>query len=330
MSTLAELVQNQELVCKLHESYPEQLDEADVELGSNITQRQLSWKLEDCSTGSDLTEISCKKVEATSGQDVPYSVHKRLRSDSNAIFLFKDVEVKDLQTKSRHRRAPTCPADIFKRTSMETGETEPLTKTECTVAEDQTDDQNTTWTSFLGKDIMLKATPQHKVQMHCYDAFVSFSRNEANLDRSFRVVKRLSQSNLIDLTCIQEMVHKKSHKELRKAALLQQFELPALYISIAYTIGGVMFTVGECALGFSASTIQNIYLTGSSLYFSGSAGILYRAWLNVKNEWNLLQESRMALHSMTYPDSADAEVEGYEWPVSQVASDERQNNMKDE
>lgn len=327
-STLAELRQNQELVCKLHESYPEQLDEADVEVGFNVVQRQLSLQFDDSSNGSDLTEVT-KKDEATPSQDGPYlRLHKRLLSDSNAMFPFKDIEIKSPPMQANHRRSPTCPADIFKRASVitcDTGDTESLTNTLCTVADDQTDHQITPWTSFLGKDIMLKAVPKQKAHMPCYDAFVSFSRNEVDLDRSFRVVKRLSQSNLIDITCIRDMAHKKSHKELQKAALLQQFELPALYISIAYTFGGLMFTVGECALGLSPMAIQNIYLTGSCLYFCGSAGVLYRAWLNVKNEWNLLQESRMALHSMTYTDNADAEVEHVQWPSPHVTSDEKQN-----
>lgn len=287
-STLAEFVQNQELIYKLHESFPEHLDQLDEELGTDTVHRRSSWMLEGSSISSDISDVASKKEDVVSTtQKVPLSGHhKRLRSDSNAMFVLKNshLQVNDEPQviKARHKRAPTCPADLFKRSSLvtyKTDETESLTDTECTVT---VDNNTSSWTTcIVSKDIILKELPKRKTHLHCYDAFVSFSKNELNIDGSFRMIKRLSQSNLIDISNIRQMASKKTIKELRMTALLHQFYLPSLYISIAYTIGGFMFTIGECNLGFTPSMIQNIYLTGSSLYFFGMNGICYKrvAWL---------------------------------------------------
>jgi hypothetical protein len=293
-STLAELVENNKLLYKLHAVVPE-IQYEEEQLDSGINDISLASDLTEASSEERQVDMAIQKLPRGSSKSDGLHKHKRLSSD-NAIFAVSKLPI---QARS-HKRAPTCPADLFKRTSSFTCETASLTDTECTVSTDQV----STRTSFLGKDIhiALKAEPQPNTQLHYYDAFMSFSKDEPNFESSFRVIKRLSQSNLIDVTLASQ---KTSSSELRRTAFWQQFYLPSLYISIAYMIGGFLFTIGECSLGFSPLTIQNIYLSGSSLYFMGSAGILYRAWANVRDEWDLLQESRMALYAMTYPDETD-------------------------
>jgi hypothetical protein len=47
-------------------------------------------------------------------------------------------------------------------------------------------------------------------------------------------------------------------------------------------------------------------------------GILFRAWMNVRSEWNQLQDSRVALHTMAFSGGTDAEID-YEFvATSQV------------
>eukprot|EP00956_Cyclotella_meneghiniana_P004368 scaffold5318_cov73-Cyclotella_meneghiniana.AAC.14 len=60
-------------------------------------------------------------------------------------------------------------------------------------------------------------------------------------------------------------------------------------------------TKAECKV-FPESLLPNVYLIGSTLFFCGSAAVLYRVTMNVSDEWDLLQESRMSLHAMTETD----------------------------
>ncbi|KAL3793251.1 hypothetical protein HJC23_000793 [Cyclotella cryptica] len=301
ISTLAELVQNQELVCKLRASFS---------LGD---QRQTNEEnateiVDDISNGSDVSE-------ATSVEDMVEGVkrfsretmHKRLRSDSN-VNIVRELLARDAPL-AVHRRAPTCPAAIFdlfetKRLSLNTCETKSLTDSECT------NDHLSTWSSLVGKDILLEGNLKNKIEFDFYDALISFGMDEStNLNASFRVMTRLSGCSTTDMTSMRQLATDVTKKDLRRLAFHQLVHLPSMYIAIAYMIGGLMFTVGECQWGFSASTIQNIYLTGSSLYFCGSTGILFRAWMNVSCEWNQLQDSRVALHTMAFSQGTDAEYE---------------------
>lgn len=302
----------------------DELELVDEETGSNLVQFQPFMIIDELSTNSDLTEID---VASKVDRKIPYQVlHKRLRSDSNVVFVLKDVhkQMNDSPAmRARHKRAPTCPPDVFKRTSLGTLETESMTDTERSLP----DVEVSTWKSLLGKDISFKGQLKHRANLECYDVFVSFCKEEPDLERSFRVIKRLSQSDAIDMKEIRQMASEETALKLRQMAFRKLLCLPSFYISIAYAIGGLMFTIGECQVGFSPSAVQNIYLVGSSLYFCGSAGILYRAWMNVSDEWDLLQESRMALHAMTYPDGTDEELELEQFDMIQLASIEVSNGI---
>ena len=276
-----------------------------VEEEIEVDTHKASWTLDCGSTGSDLTDIASKYEDETtpSTNATRLGMHKRLRSDSNAIFVFKDLRasIKGQPIKSRHKRAPTCPADIFNFQSsitLETGETEStasLTDSECTMEGEKT------YTNLLGKDITLKAASRRKAVMHCYAAFVSFSRNQANLESSFRVMKHLTRSSLVDINSIQQIVSVDTSKDIRRTAFRQLFYMASFYTSIAHTTAGLMLTIGALDLGLTPYTVQIFYFIGSSLYFSGSTGILFRAWKQVRDEWMLLQESRLALHGIAYP-----------------------------
>ena len=239
-----------------------------------------------------------------------------MRSDSN-IHLVRELLERDAP-RAVHKRAPTCPAAIFdllegKRVSLGTFETQSLTDSECT------NDPISTWTCLVGKDIILAGNLKNKTEFDCYDALVSFGMDgPANLNASFRVMKRLSGCSTTDMASIRQLATDITKKDLRRLAFHQLVHLPSLYIAIAYMIGGLMFTVGECQWGFSTSTRQNIYLTGLSLYFCGSAGILFRAWMNVRSDWNQLQESRVALHTLAFSGGTDAEFDYELVATSQV------------
>lgn len=221
-------------------------------------------------------------------------MYKRSVSDSSVIVVIKGVDANEKHSRPRHKKAPTYPEYPLERMSFGTAETESLTDTECTVLEDHI----YTLAPLPREDIVL-STNRSIAHLQCYDAFVSLNKDAPCLDGSFRMIQRLSRSNMIDVASLRQLDTNKSTDELQKKACLKQLHLPIFYISVLYAAAGFLFTISELQFGFSASSLQNIYLTGSTLYLCGSIGILGRAWMNVSNEWDLLQQSRMALYAMT-------------------------------
>ena len=219
------------------------------------------------------------------------------RSLSDSSLVFKDINAKYQHSGVGHKISPSCPEYQFKSLSVTTCETQSLTDTDYT----NIDDQISILTTFLGKDIDLARELKCKAysQQHCLDALVSFVMDQPDLEGSFRVIEQLSKSEAIDTTTISQLSPDKTLNETRRSAFTKQFYLPTFYISIFYSVAGFLFTISELPLGFTSSTLQNIYLTGSCLYFCGSIGILYRAWVDVCNEWHQLEHSRMTLHNMT-------------------------------
>lgn len=309
-TTLAEIVQNHELACKLRASFSDgdQL-QADEENAFEA--------FDAVSNGSEVSEsVAAEETAEYKKKSSNETLHKRLRSDSNIHLVGKILE-RDAPM-AVHKRAPTCPAAIFdlleiKRISMGTCETKSLTDSE------RTNGPISTWACLVGKDITLAGNLKNTAEFDCYDALLSFGMDgPADLDASFRVMKRMSGCSTADMASIRQLATDITKKDLRRLAFRQLAHLPSFYIAIAYMIGGLMFTVGECQSGFSTSTRQNIYLTGSSLYFCGSMGILFRAWMNVRSEWNQLQESRVALHTMAFSGGTDVEFDHELVATSQV------------
>jgi hypothetical protein len=225
--TLAKLIQNHQLVCKLRNSIAEfdQLQTNEEEIGSAFVPCQEKG----CDIFSSKSELS-ETVTNTKTIDAPKlpmrNTHKRVRTDSDVIIDRELLVIEDVPL--RYRRAPTCPADLFKRASIFIFETASLSESECSAHD------ALTWTSLVGKDIVA-AKLTSKTEIDFYDAFISFS--DTRINESFRVIKRLSLSSAIDMVSICQLASDKSKKDLRMEAFRQLFQLPSLYIAISYTIG---------------------------------------------------------------------------------------------
>lgn len=290
-SVLADLLQHCQLMSKLHTTLTE-CEGFDEERGNLFLSRGLG------SCVSDLSDPAGEKEEGHGS-----SFDRRLkRSLSDSSLAFKDRNVQ-YQTSGVGRTifSPSCPEHGVKRLSMITCETQSLTDTDYTAL----DDQVSIWMKFLGKDINVTRELKYKSHppQHYLDAFVSFVKDQPDLEGSFRVIEQLSASGSIDTATISQLVAPdETPTQMRRAAFFKQFYSPSFYISIFYAIAGLLFTISELPLGLTSSALQNIYLTGSCLYFFGSVGILYRAWTDVGNEWDQLQHSRMVLHNMSNTD----------------------------
>lgn len=239
--------------------------------------------------------------------EINHKRHKRTVTDSNIICIVDDSQ--DQGHKVRHRRSLTCPRDFFRSPSAGTPQTEPLSDTGTTksinsdpplivslgddvVKENHhhqpfaksTEISNT----FLGRDIDVRTKHKSNRPLHCYDAFKSLSSSNSGLDESFRLVRSLSQSNVID---VHQLASKKTMKDFWQMAFWKQFESSTFYIATLNTLGGLMFTVGA-SKPFPQSVLENLYVTGSTLFLCGCALILFRVKVNASDEWNLLQQRK--------------------------------------
>jgi hypothetical protein len=255
------------LVCKLQESFTGVINK-------ESSQGEHSFDaLDDISSGSDLTEAASINLNVEDIDRLPNGkIHRRWSSDSMYTASIHSLLKSNLQ-------------------SLGTCETRSLTDSE------YTDNQASTMTSLIGKDIYV--TAPFWPQIDCYNAFKSIHRLTSKLDASIHIMRQLSANSMIDMMIYHLPSYKTNH-DLRQSAIRQMFKLPAFYNAILFMVGGFMFVLGECTSANSTSTMQNIYLAGSSLYFCGSVGIIFEAWMTVSNAWNFLQDSRMELHAMAF------------------------------
>ena len=220
------------------------------------------------------------------------------RREYKRFLTYSHLQSKEQPLRARIERAPTFPYDGFRRNSLVLTEEEQITDAAGRVQSDNN-------VSLLALNMSLNKELDSTQLLYCYDVFKTLSKdNPTNLDHSFCLVRNLCLSNPVDQ---QQLASQKTMNELRYLAFRRQFHLPSFYIATLYSIGGFLFTIGELPFRFSLSAIQNIYLMGATLFFCGSAVSFYQAWLKISNDWEFLQESRVALSVLA--SSTDLELD---------------------
>ncbi len=71
----------------------------------------------------------------------------------------------------------------------------------------------------------------------------------------------------------------------------------SFYIAVLYTVAGLLFTIGAIidAVFFTHDAVQNIFLSGSCIYFCGSSFVLFKQWQSARSSWDSLQSVISAL-----------------------------------
>mmetsp|Transcript_8502 Transcript_8502/g.17154 ORF Transcript_8502/g.17154 Transcript_8502/m.17154 type:complete len:357 (+) Transcript_8502:753-1823(+) len=73
-------------------------------------------------------------------------------------------------------------------------------------------------------------------------------------------------------------------------------------IAVLYTVAGVLFTIGAIDTGLPGDVVQNMFLTGSCIYFSAGAFGLYLQW-KARCSWRTLQSVVSALQRHTFSET---------------------------
>ena len=123
------------------------------------------------------------------------------------------------------------------------------------------------------------------------DVYASLSLSDApiNIDVFVQVLLKEQCANKVD---------NHNLKLCQEIAMSSSFCIAALY-----TVAGALFTIGAIDAGFTHDTIQNIFLSGSCLYFCGSSFVLFKQWRTARSSWDSLQSVISALKRYTFQDS---------------------------
>ncbi len=71
-------------------------------------------------------------------------------------------------------------------------------------------------------------------------------------------------------------------------------------IALLYIVAGALFTIGAIDAGFTHDAVQNIFLSGSCIYFCAGSFGLFKQWKAARSSWDSLQSVVSALQQYTF------------------------------
>lgn len=128
------------------------------------------------------------------------------------------------------------------------------------------------------------------------DIYASLSSEKAiDVDLFLHVLNKMYQNGQIDLSFHEQFVAKTNNLNLYREIVMSE----GFYMAVSYTIAGLLFTIGAIDTGLSGNVVQNMFLSGSCIYFSGGTYCLFKQWKAARNSWHTLQSVAMALENYT-------------------------------
>jgi len=99
---------------------------------------------------------------------------------------------------------------------------------------------------------------------------------------------------------IDSSLHEQFANKVDNLKLCQEIAMSSSFcIAILYTVAGVLFTIGAIDIGLTSGAVQNIFLTGSCIYFCGGSFGLFKQWKAARSSWDTLQSVVSALQQYT-------------------------------
>ncbi|KAK1745399.1 hypothetical protein QTG54_003323 [Skeletonema marinoi] len=102
--------------------------------------------------------------------------------------------------------------------------------------------------------------------------------------------------------------HEHSHEQsvdkvnIHLKVCLEMARSTSVGIAVLYTVAGVLFTIGAIDTGLPGDVVQNMFLTGSCIYFSAGAFGLYLQW-KARCSWRTMQSAVSALQRHTFSET---------------------------
>ena len=229
------------------------------------------------------------------------TLDERSDKEDASIVLDKKMCSSDIslqvKRRRRHRRLSSCSIinldDII---SVRTAVTEQMSD----------EGSNSNSTSITGRDFQRQDSMPETTRMYLYqDCSEVYSVLEpVNLDIFLEIWRAMSQGGTKSL-CHDDIFRYVTENSRRGNLPLRLYwhlsvcqkllVQPAFYVAIMYAVAGVFFTVGVFDLGWSDSTLSNVFLSASCQYLCGSSYSLYQVWRSANSDWDLLQSCRLSL-----------------------------------
>jgi hypothetical protein len=214
---------------------------------------------------------------------VPKLVHRRSGSEKIQQLAHRDPS---------HRRQVTAPVIIHIDLDVDTlSQQEEL----CT-----TSSLNTLETGSMtcSQDTQSRRTSGFSLEssVSAEDIYASLSSDKAiDVDLFLHVLNKMYQNGQIHSSFHEQFVTKTNNLNLYREVVMSA----GFYMAVSYTIAGLLFTIGAIDTGLSTNVVQNMFLSGSCIYFSGGSYCLFKQWQAARNSWHTLQSVAIAVENYT-------------------------------
>jgi hypothetical protein len=134
----------------------------------------------------------------------------------------------------------------------------------------------------------------------CDDVYASLSSDKTiNVDVFVQALNGMYAKGQIETSLHEQFVDKVNNLKIcQEIATSTSFG-----IAVLYTVAGMLFTVGAIDTGLPGDVVQNIFLTGSCIYFCAGVFGLYQQWKAARCSWHTLQSVVSALQRYTFPET---------------------------
>ena len=194
-----------------------------------------------------------------------------------------------------HRRQNTCPVIFHIELDLDTLSQQKVSQEVCATSSLNTleTEASTFSQGTLRSDSSLVENSFRSVD----DLYASLSETEKSVDVDLflHVLNDLYANDQI-VSLREQFVTKTSNLRLYQEILTST----GFYIALAYTVAGLLFTIGAIDTGLSVSVVQNMFLSGSCIYASGGAFCLFQQWKAARFSWHTLKSVAVALEQYTF------------------------------
>jgi hypothetical protein len=240
-----------------------------------------------------------------SDEDACFDAQENLRSTfSTRRRSGSESSMQQMHLEPSHRRQSTCPVMIHIVLDSDTLSQEKL-PIKCSTESLNTLDTLTSSQDTLSRrrsDFSLEnsvasATPT------CDNVYASLSSEKIiNVDVFVQALNEMYAKGKIDKSLHEQFVDKvNSLKVCREIATSTDFGFAVLY-----TVAGMLFTIGAIDTGLEEDVVQNMFLTGSCIYFCAGVFGLYQQWKAARSSWRTLQSVVSALQRYTFHETTQS------------------------
>jgi hypothetical protein len=236
-----------------------------------------------------------------SDEDACFDAQGNLRSTSTSRRSSgSESTMQQMHLEPSHRRQSTCPVIIHIVLDADTSSQEELPKRCSTESLKTLDTESLT----CSKDAFRRRSDFTLENSVSSNVYASLSSDKTiNVDVFVQALNGMYAKGQIETSLREQFVDKVNNlKVCQEIATSTSFS-----IAVLYTVAGMLFTIGAIDTGLPGDVVQNIFLTGSCIYFCAGVFGLYQQWKAARCSWRTLQSVVSALQRCTFPETTQSD-----------------------